>query len=231
MNEMLQQAIAGEPVTVKLGGNEYPLAYPIQGVILYKRETAKLDRERAKDRAPLTREEKQMLRERRRKLLSEADEQRPPTGEKWTDENFTRFDELLADAVVLKAQLDEDAGAGDSLYDKTNWWKISPNEDPERMLLALWVGLHAFIESGNAHTGLNGPPGSASKKYLPQLSRESLGGFVDLGNGEELTLAIAKALRAHLIAPPEIAQDESLPNVQSPATPAEMTTELETVSK
>jgi len=44
-------------------------------------------------------------------------------------------------------------------------------------------------------------------------------------------LAIAKALRAHLIAPPEIAQDESLPNVQSPATPAEMTTELETVSK
>ena len=229
MNDMLQQAIVGDPVMVKLGGNEYSLAYPIQGVILYKRETAKLDRERAKDRLPLTREEKQTLRDRRRKLLAEANEQRPVKGEKWNDENFLRFDELINEAMLAKASLDEDAGGGDSLYDRANWWKISPEGDPERLVLALWVGLHRFEESGNAHTGLSGPPGSASMQYRPQLSRENLGSVINLGNAEELTSAISKALRAHLIAPPEFAQEEAVPNVQSPGTPAEM--EMETVPK
>jgi len=231
MNETLQEAIAGEPVTVKLGGTEYPLAYPIQGVILYKRETARLDRERAKDRPALTREEKQTLRDRRRKLLAEANEQRPIKGDKWDDDNFLRFDELVNEAMLVKAGLDEDAGGGDSLYDRANWWKISPEGDPERLVLALWVGLHRFEESGNAHTGLSGPPGSASMVYRPQVSRENLGSFITLGNGEELTSAISKALRAHLIAPPEVAQEEAVPNVQSPVSPAEITTEMETVQK
>jgi hypothetical protein len=151
---------------------------------------------------PLTRQEKRELRDRRRKLLAEADALRPEPGEKWDDDNFVLFDELLAEGITLKSTLDEDAGTGDSLYDKSNWWKISPESDPERLLLSLWVGLHRF---GNEN---------GKKVYRETLSRERLGELIDLRNGEELTSTIAKALRAHLIAPPEIEQEEeALPNV------------------
>jgi hypothetical protein len=205
MNDMLQEAIAGAPVTVTLGGESYPLAYPIQGVILYKSETAQLDRQRklASGRAALTRDEKCELRDRRRELLADADAQRPAEGEKWNDKNYARFDEVFTEALALKTTLDEDAAAGDSLYDKQTWWKISPEGDPERLLLALWVGLHQFIEQ------------SGKKVYTLRLSREDLGSLITLRNGEELTTAISLALRAHLIAPPEVVQEEALPNVQA----------------
>jgi hypothetical protein len=224
MNDMLQEALTGGPVTVMLGGRDYPLAYPIQAVILYKQQTAQLDRERKKaaGAVALTREEKRELRDRRRAMLTEADALRPIPPDPWIDENFAHFDELLGDATIIKGTLDEDAAAGDSLYDKSNWWKISPAGDPERMLLALWVGLHKFEETGNAHTGLVGRANSPCLAYRPQLSREDLGKLVDLGNGEELTQAIANALRGHLIAPPEIEEEDPLPNVEPPATPAEM---------
>jgi hypothetical protein len=48
---------------------------------------------------------------------------------------------------------------------------------------------------------------------------------IDLRNGEELTVAISKALRAHMIAPTEPSdedEDES-PNAPTPAAPAEIT--------
>jgi hypothetical protein len=231
MHPILQEALAGEPVTVTLGGETYPLAYPIQGVILYKQETAKLDRSRSKDRTPLTREEKRELRNRRRKLLAEANELRPKEGEKWDDENFARFDDLLVEARSLKSMIDDDAAAGDSLYDKLNWWKISPEDDPERLLLALWVGLHQFSVPNEAPAAARIWPdaGRPKKEYREMLSRERLGELIDLANGEDLTRAIAKALRAHLIVSSddsESAEKEPLPNAQPPATPAEETTTL-----
>jgi hypothetical protein len=218
MNPILQEALAGEPVTVKFGREVYPLAYPIQAVILYKAETARLDRERAKakDRLPLTREEKRELRGRRRKLLAEADTQRPAQDEEWIDENLTRFGDLLGEAMAVKAALEEDAAAGDSLYDKLNWWKISPESDPERMLLALWVGLHIFQPAKH--------PGKPDE-YVETLTRQKLGKLIDLGNGEALTQAIATALRAHLIVASddsESAEKEAVPNAPPPAAPAEM---------
>jgi hypothetical protein len=39
MDTVLQQEIAGSPVTVTLRGEEYPLAYPMRAVILYKQLT------------------------------------------------------------------------------------------------------------------------------------------------------------------------------------------------
>jgi hypothetical protein len=40
MNSALEQELTGsEPVTVKLGGKEYPLGYPMHAVILYKQLT------------------------------------------------------------------------------------------------------------------------------------------------------------------------------------------------
>lgn len=202
MNEALQEAIAGESVTVTLGGQSYPLAYPMQAVILYKHETALLDRARAKGRTPLTIEEKRSLRSRRLKLMTEADLQRPAKGVDWLPDNFVEFDLLLDEATALKVALDEDAGKGDSLYDMYNWRKISPDDDPERLLLALWIGLHHFVATGLANT---------EEQYAPRLSRQQLGLMVDLGNGGDLTMAISKALSAHLIArQEEIAEEEIL---------------------
>jgi hypothetical protein len=201
MNDMLQEAIAGEPVTVSIGGETYPLAYPIWAVILYKRETALIDRERAKDRPRLTHEEKRSLRDRRGKLMADADVLRPARGEDWQPQKFLEFDFAMDEASALKIALDEDAGTGDSLYDMYNWRKISPGNDPERLLLALWVGLHRF----------------EGKAYRPRLSREQLGTLVDLGNGGDLTMAISKALSAHLIAASETPLEEPVPNVLPPS--------------
>jgi hypothetical protein len=214
LNSVLQEAIAGEPVLVKLGGQEYPLAFPIQAVILYKKETARLDRERAEERrkqgvAKLTREEIRDLGKRRRQLLKEADALRPGKDQKWDDENYEQCETLLAEATLLKCAIDEDAGTGDSLYDLYNWRKISPEADPERMLLALWVGLHEF----NSEL-----PGVS---YQPQLSRDEIGWRIHPGNAIDLTLAISKALAAHIIAPPEVEEEEAPdPNALTPEIPA-----------
>ena len=210
MNDMLQEAITGSPVTVKLGGETYPLAYPIQAVILYKRETALLDRERAKDRPRMTRELKREVRDHRHKLLAEADKLRPAKGEDWKPANFLEFDAAMDEASALKIALDEDAGTGDSLYDMYNWRKISPDGDPERLLLALWIGLHEFKS-----VGANMP---AALVYLPRMSKTQVGQLVDLGNGGDLTMAISQALSAHLIAASEVpVNEEPLPNVRPPS--------------
>jgi hypothetical protein len=221
MNDMLQEAIAGTPVTVTIGRETYPLAFPIQGVILYKRETARLDRERTKDRPKLMREEKRALREARQKLLADANLLRPKErGEPWDPEHFRDFELAMEEATALKIEIDEDTAAGDSLYDMYNWRKISPSADPERLLLALWVGLHHFVPADKNIAG-------APLVYTPRLSRAELGVKVDLSNGEDLTLAVSKALTAHLIVAETEARSTS-PNELAPATsPAETETEME----
>jgi hypothetical protein len=92
MNDLLQEAIVGSPVTVTIGRETYPLAFPIQGVILYKRETARLGRERTPDRPRLTREEKRALREARQELLADANLPRSQRGEGWDPEKFRDFE-------------------------------------------------------------------------------------------------------------------------------------------
>jgi hypothetical protein len=219
MNPVLQEAIAGEPVMVKLGARgqekEYPLAFPIQAVILYKNETARLDRQRTEERrkqgvAKLTGAEVRDLRQRRQQLLKEAEALRPHKGQAWEGESYPQFDSLMDEATLLKIAIDEDAGTGDSLYDLYNWRKISPDGDPERMLLALWIGLHEFAHEVDRQI------------YRPRLSQEEIGRHIHPGNASELTLAISKALSAHLIAAPEVPPDiedvaeEPVPNVRAP---------------
>jgi hypothetical protein len=215
MNQALIEAITGEPVTVKLGKpgkqKEYPLAYPMQAVILYQKQTAILDRERAKNRPALTTEERRSKKSLWQKLMLEADQMRPPKGEAWDQGKFLEFDTLLDEAAELKITLDEDAGRGDSLYDRYNWRKMSSERDPERLLLALWVGLHTFTEE------------NGKQFYKEAVTRHELGRLVDLQNADVVTVAIAKALQGHLIAPPEFEASEmegADPNAQTPATPA-----------
>jgi hypothetical protein len=219
VNSVLQEAIVGEPVLVKLGARgrekEYPLAFPIQAVILYKNETGRLDRERREARAKqgvarLTATEVRELGKRRRQLIKDAEALRPAKGQKWESEAYTQFDSLIEESTLLKIAIDEDAGTGDSLYDLYNWRKISPDGDPERMLLALWIGLHEFVQEG------------AKQVYRPRLSREEIGAWIHPGNATNFTVAISKALAAHLIAAPEIPPEleapgePPLPNVPMP---------------
>src|ERR1017187_5141010 len=125
-----ENALAGEPVTVTLAGVVYPLAYPMQAVILYKQETAKIDRARAAGRPRLTPEEKLDLRKRRRDILKDW-----PTKQfaDWNDGDVEVTEELLREATALTSALDEDAGVGDSLYEIRNWPKIG-SEDFEGLL-------------------------------------------------------------------------------------------------
>jgi hypothetical protein len=219
MNDMLQEAIAGTPVMVTIGRETYPLAFPIQGVILYKRETARLDRERTAGRPKLTREEKRALREARQKLLADANQLRPERGEEWDPEKFREFELAMEEATAIKIEIDEDAASGDSLYDMYNWRKISPSADPERLLLALWVGLHHFV--------LADKDPMKTPIYTPRFSRAELGVKIDLSNGEDLTLAVSKALTAHLIVAETEARSTS-PNGLAPApSPAETEKEAE----
>ena len=74
MNQVLEQTLTGEePVTVTLGGKEYPLAFPLHACALYQAETAKLDRARRAAHGALTSALRQELKTRRRELLRQTD--------------------------------------------------------------------------------------------------------------------------------------------------------------
>lgn len=225
MNSAIEEAIVGEPVTVTLGGSEYPIAFPVQAVILYQAATAKLDRHRREiklraGQKRLTREETLNLRKQRRDLLAESYKFVPEGKEAWEREDFEQFTLIQEEATEVKRTLDEDRAQGDSLYDRFNWNKISPEEDPERFLLALWVGLHYF-------------PDPAKDDYLPRLSRAEIGTHIHVGNAEDLGLAIAKALTINIIPPASETEKEiaelQTPNPQPPAV-LEMTSPAETTT-
>jgi hypothetical protein len=218
MNAELQEAIIGPSPTVKLNGVEYSLAYPMHAIILYQKGTAALDRERMQGRTPLSRKELAEMKANRRKLLHQARltaDLAPGEVVQESDE----LDALLEEATAIKRVLDEHAGTGDSLFDLDNWRKINPVEDPERMLLALWVGLHKF----------------EGALYTPQLTKAELSPLIHIGNISDLTIAITKGLSQYIITPQdedEVAEetnDEGLkekeapdPNALTPALPAQM---------
>lgn len=202
MNPVLEEALVGAPAMVKLGGKEYPLAFRVHAIILYQRETALLDRQRAEERrkhgvARLQPSEIRELAERRRKVLAEAEPFRPKKEREWPESDQVTWEALQSEANLLKIAIDEDAGTGDSLYDWYDWRKIS-TEDPERFLLALWVGLHRYD-----------PERPAGRRFVETLSRDELAELVDLSNGAELTAAIGNALSAHIIAKSETPLNET----------------------
>jgi hypothetical protein len=197
----LEETIVGPPVTVKLGGKEYPLAYPMQAIIIYKIETAKVDRRRTEDRPRLERELVRKMRRDRKELLRRSQELFAKKDK--TPEEQEEFEWLRSEASAIKRELDEDAGNGDSLFDLYNWDKISPEEDPQRLLLALWVGLHYFDEA---------------RVYVPALTVQQLGPLITPGNASELLLAVSQALSQHILSQrePEVPD----PNAQTPELPA-----------
>lgn len=214
MNAILEEALTGdEPVTVTLGGKEYPLAFPLHACALYQAETAKLDRARRAAHGPLTPAVRQALKKQRRELLRQSDAlqeeiaelSRIPSPESQADDpgeeenspavleeiaNKTeQFYELLGEAMRAKNQLEEDAARGDSLFFEGNWFKIT-SDDPERVVLALWAGLHAPVNS----IAPNQDP-----KWLSPFTVGQLQKLVDPSNAEEVIEAISKALQLYSV--------------------------------
>ena len=165
--DIIDQEIFGEPVSVRIGNDSYPLSFPMYAIALYKQETAKLNCRRAKaaeeaGRARLTPAEVREMKRRYRKLFDEADRE---------------FFEVADEAVAIRTRLDEEAGIGDSLIQMVNWWKIR-EDDPERIVLALWSALH-HEESG---------------AWKSPLSVSQLNLLLDFSNVGEIIEAITKAL-------------------------------------
>lgn len=193
---VLERELVGAPVLVRLGKDEYRLAYPMKAVILYKQRTAEIDQRRARAKDRLKPAEIRELRLRRSQVIAELRAALPAPGST-SESDRQRIEALEVEALAIKSRLDEDAGTGDSLFQMENWRKINPEEDPERLLACLWAGL----ESNH-----------------PELKPEQLELLVHPGNVTEITVAIAKALASYL---PRRAESPD-PNAPAPAgTPAE----------
>lgn len=184
MNQILQQELTGTPVTVSLGGAEYPLAFPIYACMLYKQETAKLDRARRDSKPRLTPVEIKELKQQRRELLQLADDVKPELSDGTTPEDAAEqiadFYQLIGDAMEISTRLDENRAAGDSLFLEANWIKINTG-DPERLVLALWAGLHYSVDD----------------EWKAPFSLKELNSLVDPANAEDIVEVIGKALRVY----------------------------------
>jgi len=169
--DILQKEITGDPVSITLAGESYPLAFPIFAVALYKQETAKLDRGRMEGKAKLSLEEIRELKKRRRQIIASTDEM--GSSEVWV---------AIEQAGDIRRVLDEHELRGDSLFQVENWFKIS-EEDPERILLALWAGLHTQQPDETWKAPFT----------IGQLQR-----LLDFSNCRELILAVHKALGQYM---------------------------------
>lgn len=170
--DIIEREMLGEPVTVSIGQESYVLAFPMYAITLYKRETAKLNCRRAKaaeeaGRARLTYAETRDMKRRYRKLFDDSD------GE---------FLEVADEAVAIRTRLDEEAGIGDSLIQLVNWWKIR-EDDPERIVLALWAALHEEQADGS---------------WKAPLSLAQLNALLDFSNVGPIIEAITKALLQYM---------------------------------
>lgn len=213
MKTVVEQEIVGSPVTVKLSGRDYPIAFPMFAIALYRQETARLNARRAKEaeesgRPRLTPAELSELRSRYNRLFQSR-------RTKPVEDLAAIMDEIVA----LRVRLDEEAGTGDSLLQYVNWWKIR-DEDPDRILLALWAGLHQEQEDEDWKSPLT----------LRQLKK-----LVDFSNVGDVLVAIGKALAANM---PKIQAEESAsknaggPDRKMPAdTESEEVAEMEMVTR
>lgn len=194
MKDVLVSAIA-PPAEISLGGIAYLLSFPMQAVIIYKRETAKIDRRRSEGKPRLTRDEVRVLSQDRSRLLEQARKCAPPKGEEWDPIRQAEFESLMDEATSIKIQIDEDAGKGDSLFDLSNWRKIGFDVDPERLLLSLWVSLHKF----------------EGDQYKAPIGMQALGQMLNASNAADVMSAITQALISSLV------PGDSPKNAQAPA--------------
>jgi len=172
--DVLEREILGEPVSITLAGETYPLAFPMFAVVLYKQETAKLNCRRAKSaedngRARLLPAELRQLKNRYRDIVDNLEDQ-------------TDFLQQMEESVALRIRIDEETGNGDSLLQLINWWKIR-EEDPERIVLAVWAGLHQQKEDGS---------------WQAPLAVSQLHKLIDFSNVAPVLQAITRSLMRYM---------------------------------
>lgn len=127
MLDQLQQELT-PPVTVTIGGNSYVLTYGMAAVVVYKTETARIERSRPrpeeKDPACICGAKRSLHTGPDLIVLGEED-------------NLLCFHFRLYDPLQ-----------GDSLLTSASWKRIDLDLDPERWLACLWAGLHRLTSDG-----------------------------------------------------------------------------------
>lgn len=133
MTDLFQQEITGPPVLVVIAGKEYPLRYDMAAAIIYKAETARIERSRPQAPDP----DPKCLR---------CDE----TKSSHEGPDLIRLD---ADKHLLCWGFRKrEAIEGDSLANRFSWARIDLDLDPERWLACLWAGLHQLQPDGKTET-------------------------------------------------------------------------------
>lgn len=128
MADLLEQELTGAPVSVSLGGNSYLLGYGMAAVIVYKRETARIERSRPQ---------------------LELKDPRCICGEPRSQHTGPDLIILGEDQKLLCWSFRlYDPVEGDSLLSAESWKRIDLDLDPERWLACLWAGLHRLSQDG-----------------------------------------------------------------------------------
>lgn len=117
-----ENLLAPRAVDVEIAGKLYPLSFPLHAVVLYQRETARIERSRPRPQDP---------------------DARCICGfRKSTHVGPNRIRITTEQELLCVRFREEDPNAGDSLFLFDTWRKIDLNLDPERFLACLWAGLH-----------------------------------------------------------------------------------------
>lgn len=125
---MTENLLAPRVVDVTIGDKAYPLSYPMHAVVLYQRETARIERSRPRPTDP---------------------DPRCYCGFRKSTHVGPSLVRMGEDQELLCAHFrEEDALVGDSLFLFDSWRRIDLNTDPERFLACLWAGLHRREANG-----------------------------------------------------------------------------------
>jgi hypothetical protein len=117
-----ENLLAPRAVDVEIAGKTYPLSYPLHAVVVYQRETARIERSRPRPADP---------------------DPRCLCGFRKSAHVGPTLIRVTADQELLCVRFREDDPlAGDSLFLFDTWRKIDLSLDPERFLACLWAGLH-----------------------------------------------------------------------------------------
>jgi hypothetical protein len=125
--DVLSQQIAA-PVEVTIAGRACRLSYPMHAVILYRAETARIERSRPQPADPDP-----------RCVCGAPRSTHKGASLIWLGE---------ADKLLCSGFRKEDPLQGDSLFLAESWLRIDLNSDPERWLACLWCGMHELQADG-----------------------------------------------------------------------------------
>jgi len=127
---MTQDALSGgiaAPVLVMIAGRECKLSYPMHAAIVYRRETARIERTRPQPQDP---------------------DPLCVCCARKSEHKGAGLIRVKDDALLCPRYRREDPLLGDSLFNFESWLKIDLASDPERWTACLWAGMHELQPDG-----------------------------------------------------------------------------------